>query len=537
MKRFQLVFKRLSSHYRGHRHRVHYGYSSLALALGTIGGYYASNWERSYTAKSVTRLSDMDELSYAKWEDRKLAYHKIKSLLREDQWSTDKTELEHCSSNDYSTHQSDKLPQLVVFPESTEQVSDILKICHSYKVPVVPVSGATSIEGNFNTTRNGLVISLSLMDKIIQLNEQDMDCTLQPGVGWQDLNEYLKPRGLLFGPDPGPGAQIGGMCGTSCSGTNAAKYGTMKDNVISLTVVLPDGTVVKTRKRPRKSSAGYNLTGLFVGSEGTLGIVTEITVKLHHLPRFETVGVVSFARLIDATNMVTRLIQHGVSFNAVELLDENMIDVINKSGQCNRSWPVNHTLFMKIGGSSQAQLQHQLELLQGIGRENNALAFSCAKDSSEAEELWQARKVGFWSTIQHGKSLLGENAKVWTTDVAVPISKLSCVIEETMEDINSKGIFTTILGHVGDGNFHCILVYKPEDQGVVSGISERVVQRALDNEGTCTGEHGIGLGKRKYLQLELGEDTVALMRQIKLSVDPHGIMNPDKVFSTDPEDN
>lgn len=515
---------------------------TTALGCGATIGYYGAQWfevpAHKFPLQSTTHLKDLKSPHYAEYEVMLLAFHKVKRLLREDQYSSDREDLHQHSSNDYSTHQPKhgQFPRLVVYPESTEQVSEILKICHHYAVPVVPVSGGTSIEGNFISTRRGLVICLSHMDKIISLNRQDLDCSVQAGVGWQDLNAHLEPFNLLFGPDPGPGANIGGMCGTSCSGTNAARYGTMKDNVVNLTVVLPDGTIVKTKQRPRKSSAGYNLTNLFIGSEGTLGIITEVTVKLHHKPKFEKVGVVSFGRLVDATQMVTEMIQQGVAFNAMELLDGNMIDVINKSGQCKRTWPVAPTLFMKIGANDALHLDQLMQKVEGISIENNSTAFTYAQNDGESEELWLARKVGFWSTIEHGKQNISPDVKVWTTDVAVPISKLSQVIEETMEEVRQSGIFSTVLGHVGDGNFHAILVYKPEHQRVVEELSTRMVVRAIANEGTCTGEHGIGVGKRKYLQEELGEDAVSLMRHIKLSIDPKRIMNPDKVFSVDPAD-
>jgi D-lactate dehydrogenase (cytochrome) len=537
------VFRRFA-HHRRTAHRVWDRYAiTTALIVGSLAGYYGAQYvevpKHRFPQGSISSVQDVKSPRYAEYEKMAHAFHKIKQLLNEDQWSSHKSDLESSNTNDYSTHQpkgTHQHPKLVVYPHTTEQVSEIVKICYSYAVPIVPISGGTSIEGNFISTRNGIVISLAQMDKIIQLNEQDLDCTLQAGVGWQDLNEYLIPYGFFLGPDPGPGASIGGMCGTSCSGTNAARYGTMKDNVVNLTVVLPDGTVVKTKQRPRKSSSGYNLTNLFVGSEGTLGIITEVTVKLHMRPKFEKVGVISFPRIVDATNMVTQMIQQGIQFNAVELLDGNMIDVINKSGQCKREWPVTPTLFIKLGGNDERQLVHVIQRIDDISIQNNSIGFAYSKDDQESEELWMARKVGFWSTIEYGKQNISPAVKVWTTDVAVPISKLSKVIEESMADLKQLGIFNTILGHVGDGNFHAILIYEPRQATQVKHFSERLVQRAIDNDGTCTGEHGIGMGKRKYLTWELGEDTVALMRRIKLSIDPKRIMNPDKVFSIDEDD-
>jgi D-lactate dehydrogenase (cytochrome) len=519
-------------------------YLFCGLLAGGAAGFYYGHYERESPAykfplTSTTQLQDLDRPEYAGYDDLHAGFRKIKRYLKTPEKYTQIAEdLDLYSSNDYSTHHPAKhqRPKLVVFPESTEEVSEILKIAHAYSIPVVPQSGGTSIEGNFISTRSGIVLSLGRMDSILKLNKDDLDVTVQPGVGWQDLNEFLLPHELLFGPDPGPGAQIAGMCATSCSGTNAARYGTMKDNVVNLTVVLADGSIIKTKKRPRKSSAGYNLTNLFIGSEGTLGIITEVTVKLHLKPKFERVGVVSFPSIVDATNTVTSLVQNGIQVNAVELLDESMIDVINQSGQCTRKWLKAPTLFLKIGNNDEDILRHLINKVEMLSSLNNSISFQYAKDSNESDELWQARKIGFWSTIEYGKQNISPDIKVWTTDVAVPISNLSRVIEETITEVKKSGVFSTILGHVGDGNFHAILIYKPEQYETVKRLSSNMVKRALANEGTCTGEHGIGIGKREYLQDELGVEAIDLMRKLKLALDPKRILNPDKIFKIDPHD-
>lgn len=548
IKSSSFIFKRFSHHFPHQKKKFTLSkkwHLSLGLLFGGSIGLYLGYYKLEspgykFPSTSTTKLTELNKPKYADYDDMHLGFRKIKRYLNSESKYTQLSEdLEQYSANDYSTHLPTKSqkPKLVVFPESTEEVSEILKIAHKYSIPVVPQSGGTSIEGNFISTRSGIVLSLSRMDAILNFSKQDLDVTVQPGVGWQDLNEYLSPHGFMIGPDPGPGAQIAGMCATSCSGTNAARYGTMRENVVNLTVVLADGTIIKTKKRPRKSSAGYNLTNLFIGSEGTLGVITEVTVKLHLKPKHERVSVVSFPSIVDATNMVTNLIQNGVQVNAVELLDENMIDVINLSGQCKRQWLKTPTLFMKIGSNDEEILRHTIRKVEVLSSLNNSMSFQYAKDSAESEELWQARKIGFWSTIQYGKENISPDVKVWTTDVAVPISKLSTVIEETMAEINKSGVFSTVLGHVGDGNFHSILIYKPDQYDIVKKLSENMVRRALANDGTCTGEHGIGIGKRTYLQEELGEDAIDLMRKLKLSLDPKRILNPDKIFKIDPNDN
>ncbi|ODQ61124.1 hypothetical protein WICANDRAFT_28933 [Wickerhamomyces anomalus NRRL Y-366-8] len=510
----------------------------LGLSLGFFFGFTMKAPEWKFPESSTTPIDKLLKPQYADSSDLFTGLNKIAKLLGQTNVSYDKEDLIAYASNSYSTHSpsSDQRPKMICYPRSTEEVSEVLKVCHQYSIPVVPYSGGTSIEGNFISTRPGLLLSLANMDNIINFNKQDLDVTVQPAVGWQDLNAYLEPEGFMIGPDPGPGGQIGGMIGTSCSGTNAARYGTMKENCISVTVVLADGTIVKTKNRPRKSSAGYNLTAIFVGSEGTLGIVTEATLKVHVKPKVERVSVVSFPRIIDATNMVTQLIQEDIVVNAVELLDDNMISVINQTGQLKKSWPVAPTLFIKLGGSEENVLQRLTQKIEGISLENNATQFQSAGNNQDSEDLWMARKIGFWSTIEYAKQNISPDIKVWVTDVAVPISKLSKIMDETAKEVKESGVFGTVLGHVGDGNFHCILTYKPEEYEKVKQISANAVRRAIDNEGTCTGEHGVGVGKRQYLIEELGENSVNLMRKLKMALDPKRILNPDKIIKIDPED-
>lgn len=483
------------------------------------------------------------------------------NLLGEEHVSTNQSELERHASSDWSSHPrklGDPLPFLVVFPSTTEEVSEIVKICHRRRIPITAFSGGTSLEGHFTPTRGGVVIDFQRMNKIINIHKSDLDCIVQPAVGWEYLNESLKKDNLFFPPDPGPGAMIGGMVGTGCSGTNAARYGTMKEWVLSLTVVLADGIVIKTRQRPRKSSAGYDLTRMFVGSEGTLGLVTEITLKLAVKPHHETVAVANFNTIREATNAVEEIVAQGVQVAAVELLDDVQMRCINKAGMTERTWKEAPTLFFKFSGTREA-VKEQVALVRDIIKKSpNATEFQFAKNTDEAKELWEARKEALWSVIalKHdqtpqksyeekkaadvggsmGHNEGGDVQKVWTTDVAVPVSRLSDIVEVTKKDleewskVSPGGGIGAIVGHVGDGNFHCILLFEERERPVVEEIVHRMVKRAIEMEGTVTGEHGIGLVKRDYLKEELGQSTVDAMRRLKLAFDPLCLLNCDKVI-------
>lgn len=511
----------------------------LFFAAGSAASYaliYSKAKESSIL--SVTKLDTLKPIEYGGPEDFKKAFKEIEDFLGSENVTVSQSEIDSHSDSYYQTHHPSpgQVPKLIVYPKDTEEVSGVLKIAHRYRVPIVPFSGGTSLEGQFIASRSGVTIDLNRLDKILQLNESDLDVVVQPSVSWQDLNEYLSPYGLLFGPDPGPGAQIGGMVATSCSGTNAARYGTMKDNVLSLTVVLADGTIVKTKKRPRKSSAGYNLTGLFVGSEGTLGIVTEATLKLHVKPEEETVAVVNFDNIKDATNSVSAIVRKGIQVNAVEFLDSNMMKCINDVQSTSKTWVEKPTLLIKIGGSKSI-ISELVKTIKDVTSQNNSTDFQFARTEEEKSELWSARRMALWSTIDWGRKLIDPNVKVYITDVAVPISKLSKVITETQEDIDSSGFSSTTIGHVGDGNFHALILYKEEESKRAAELVGRMVKRALDNDGTCTGEHGVGVGKRNFLLQEVGEEAVDTMRHLKLALDPLRLLNADKIFKIDPNDN
>lgn len=449
-----------------------------------------------------------------------------------------KPEIDHHTGNDFTTHKPlpNEVPQFIIYPDSTEQVSQALKILNEYKVPVVPFSGGTSLEGHFHSTRRGVVIDTSKLNKILAINDNDLDVVVQAGVNWQDLNQVLEPYGLMFGTDCGPNGLISGMIGTNASGINASRYGAMSANVISVTAVLPDGTIIKTRNRPRKTSAGYNLTNLFVGSEGTLGIVTEAVCKVYPIPKLETVVVVQFPLILDSTNAVAQVFRSGIQPTAIELLDKDMMHCLNYSGYTTRDWLECPTIFFKIGGINETVVKENVNILQQIMQANHANAFVFAQNKQEQEELFSARKNAFYAMINYGKNEIDEDVRIWVTDIAVPLSKLSKVLNEINSLIKASPFQSIILAHAGDGNFHADIFYKHEQRAEVEQLVNKMIELGLQNEGTCTGEHGVGNAKRNFLQLELGSDTIDLMRKIKLAVDPNRILNPDKIFKIDPTD-
>ncbi len=380
--------------------------------------------------------------------------------------STIEDDIKQHATSEWSSHRSDpsEKPFCVVYPSSTEQVAAIMKMCHVRRIPVVGYSGGTSLEGHFTPTRGGICLDFSRnMDKILALHKADLDVVVQPGVGWESLNEQLADDNLFFPPDPGPGAQIGGMIGTGCSGTNAYRYGTMREWVLSLTVVLADGTVIKTRQRPRKSSAGYDLTRLFIGSEGTLGLVTEATLKLCVKPAAESVAVASFPSIRHAADCVARVVGDGIPVAAVEILDDDQMRFINAAGATTRQWREAPTLFFKFTGTANG-VKEQIEIVRQLSKRAGGQSFDFARDKTEQGELWSARKEALWSTMSQRRP----GDRMWTGDVAVPMSRLPDIIEETKKDLKTSGLTSSIVGHVGDGNFHsrfCV-VYDGFDVGM-----------------------------------------------------------------------
>lgn len=374
------------------------------------------------------------------------------AIVGKENVSTLKDDVESHAGSEWSTHirKPEEKPFLVIYPSTTEEVSNIMKVCHTRRIPVTAYSGGTSLEGHFAATRGGICIDFGRMDKLLKLHKSDMDVVVQPALGWEHLNEELAKDGLFFPPDPGPGAMIGGMVGTGCSGTNAYRYGTMREWVLSLTVVLADGTVVKTRQRPRKSSAGYDLTKIFIGSEGTLGLVTEATLKVITKPNSTSVAICSFGTIKQAADCVARVVGEGVPIAAIEILDDEQMRCINLSGMTAKSWKEAPTLFFKFAGTPGA-VKEQIGIVQKLAKSTGSKTFEFAKNEEEQTSLWSARKEALWSTMALKRD---SSDHVWTGDVAVPISRLPDIIEETKADVSRSGLLATIVGHVGDGNFH-----------------------------------------------------------------------------------
>ncbi|EPS26879.1 D-lactate dehydrogenase [Penicillium oxalicum] len=496
--------------------------STLAAGLGY--GYASYTREVPKTAKGPR---------YGSAQDFEKAIAELRLKLGDDAVSTDEEDLQYHGYSEWSSLNADRLPVAIAYPTSTEDVSEIAKICSKYRMPMIPFSGGSSLEANFSAPHGGLTIDFAKMNKILAINEDDLDVVVQPSIRWMDLNEEIKETGLFFPVDPGPPAMIGGMVGTNCSGTNAVRYGTMKDSVVNLTVVLANGDIIKTRKRPRKTSAGYNLTGLFVGSEGTLGIVTEATLKLVPIPELTRVGVVAFPTVRDCASTAMQLIKKGIQVQCMEIMDEVQMDVINRAGGTGKTWKVTPTLFFKFSGTT-AGVADSINLTRQLAKSNNAMEFMFAKTEQEAHDLWSARKQSLWSMM----ALRKEGSEVWSTDVAVPLSRLPDIIEISKKELDSLGMFASILGHIGDGNFHASIMYDRKDAAELARVEKVVydmVDRALDMEGSCTGEHGVGLGKKESLKKELGPATIGVMRSLKRSLDPHWLLNPGKIFDWEDE--
>ncbi|KAI9452798.1 FAD-binding domain-containing protein [Lactarius psammicola] len=430
---------------------------------------------------------------------------------------------------------------VVVYPTSTEDVVKIVNIARKYRMPVIPYAGGTSLEGHFAGRKGGgICVNMSEMDKIIAIHEEDSDLVCEPGVGWMEINQTLKDKGIpLFFPiDPGPTATIGGMLSTGCSGTNAVRYGTAKGewflNAVSFprprpTVVLPSGEVIKTRRRSRKSSAGFDTTKLFIGAEGTLGIVTEVTIRLAPVVP-TTVATARFPDVRKASEAVIEILNTGIGIQCIELVDAAFMRATVAAGNPARNYDIADHLFFKLQGATPGALSEAVDVVKRIVRKHGGDKFWPAQSEEEAEAMWTDRKVGFYS----GLAYAGEGAKAWTTDVCVPISKLPQLVYETQKDMEHSGILYSVVGHAGDGNFHALLTFRTDEElEVVRELVHRMVGRALALDGTCTGEHGVGIGKKEFLVEELGEGTVALMKTIKQAIDPLGIMNPGKLYPDD----
>ncbi|MGF1629696.1 MAG: FAD-binding oxidoreductase [Kiloniellaceae bacterium] len=446
----------------------------------------------------------------------------LRALLGE-RLSTAQAVREH-HGKDASYHAME-MPDAVAFAESTEEVSAIVKLCARHKCPVIAFGTGTSLEGQVQATHGGVCIDLSGMKAILEVNEADLDCRVQAGVTRKTLNTHLRDTGLFFPIDPGADASLGGMAATSASGTNAVRYGTMRENVMGLTVVLADGRVIRTGGRARKSSAGYDLTRLFVGSEGTLGVITEVQLRLYGIPEAITAAVCSFDTLAGAVDTVILTIQSGIPVARIELLDELQVKAINAYAKLD--YPVKPTLFFEFHGT-EAGAREQAELVGEIAKDYGGTNFNWATRQEDRSKLWQARHDAYFANLA-----LKPGSRGWATDVCVPISRLAECILETRKDIDETGVLAPIVGHVGDGNFHLTFLIDPDDPEEMAraeGVNERMVMRALAMGGTCTGEHGVGTGKMRFLQAEHGE-ALTVMRQLKLALDPDNIMNPGKILT------
>ena len=424
------------------------------------------------------------------------------------------------------THPDAQPADAVVYPLTTAEVAAIVRICHEQSVPVIAYGVGTSLEGHILAPRGGVCIDLGRMDQVVTVNERDLDVTVQAGVTREALNAHLRDTGLFFPIDPGANATLGGMTATRASGTNAVRYGTMRENVLALEVVLADGSVIHTGTRARKSAAGYDLTRLFVGSEGTLGVITEITLRVHGIPEAMSAAVCAFNDLQGAVETVIETIQLGIPVARIELLDQLMIRGVNQYSKL--SLAEAPTLFLEFHGS-QAAVQEQATAVASIAQDHGGRGFEWALKPEERARLWKARHDAAWAALA-----MRPGSTSIATDVCVPISRLADCILETRRDVESVGVQAPIVGHVGDGNFHLVLLVNRADPAEIAQadqINERLVRRALKMGGTCTGEHGIGIGKQKFLLEEAGPATVALMRQIKQTLDPKGILNPGKIFA------
>ena len=417
------------------------------------------------------------------------------------------------------------LPDVVVFAQSTEDVVEVVKLCATHKIPLIPYGAGSSLEGHILAIRGGVTLDMTQMDKVVSLNPEDLTVTVQPGITRKRLNEEVRHTGLFFPIDPGADASIGGMTATRASGTNAVRYGTMRENVVCLTVVTAKGEIVKTARRARKSSAGYDLTRLFVGSEGTLGIITEITVKLYPQPEAVSAAVCNFPSVQAAVQCVIQTIQMGVPIARVELMDSHAVRASNAYSKLTlRETPL---LLFEFHGSP-AGVQEQAETVQEIARECGGMDFEWADKQEDRNRLWTARHNAYFAGLQ-----LRPGCRASTTDVCVPISRLAECIDAATKDLEKASFPSTIVGHVGDGNFHVLMLLDPDSEtewAESEQLNHRLVRAAIAADGTCTGEHGVGLHKMQFMVEEHGESALDVMRTLKMALDPDNILNPGKIM-------
>lgn len=433
-----------------------------------------------------------------------------------------------------SYHQIKNHPDVIVTPYNTEDVSKIVKLCYKYDIPIVPFGGGTSLEGQTLSPEGGCSLDLNKMREIVELNEVDLDVTVQAGIGYVELNDILKEKGvpLWFPLDPGPGASVGGMCGTRCSGSTAVRYGSMRENVLNMTAVLADkdGTVIKTGSRARKSSAGYDLTRLLVGSEGTLAIITEATLKLHPIPRYSYALRVAFPSVFEASCCARDTLSCGVTVGRCELLDELTIKDINLANPQlpGGAWEEEVTLLYELTGPSDAAVREQIEIVREIAAKNKGTKFVVATEPEEVNLIWKTRKECLWSVMSQRPDM-----EPMITDVCVPLSNLPKLIQESREEIDKSFLHAPVIAHAGDGNFHTLIMFHPDKENEykeATRLAHMMADKAIALGGTCTGEHGVGVGKKEHLRKEMGEGSMKVMGQIKATLDEKKILNPTKIL-------
>jgi D-lactate dehydrogenase (cytochrome) len=415
-------------------------------------------------------------------------------------------------------------PDVVVYPLDTEEAAAVVRICGRHKAPIVPFGAGTSLEGHVAALKGGVSVDMSQMNRILRLSVEDMDVTVQAGVTRRRLDERLRPEGVFFSVDPGADATLGGMAATGASGTTSVRYGTMRENVLSLTVVTAEGEIVRTRSRARKSSAGYDLTRLFIGSEGTLGLITELTLRVQPTPEAMTAATAAFPSLDAAVDTVIEVLANAIPVARIEIADDVQIDAVNR--HFDLELEVAPTLFLEFHGNA-GDTEAQAEEVRAIAEGHGVHGFAWAADEAERRALWHARHGAY----EAGRALR-PGSQGFTTDACVPISKLAETLRATKADLDASGLVAPIVGHVGDGNFHLAILVDPDDPGELEraiALNDRLVKRAIDAGGTCTGEHGVGYGKSAFLELEHGPAAVAMMRAIKSALDPEGLFNPGKV--------
>lgn len=488
------------------------------------------NAAQSLHPSSVCSLREMPALTYDTTEANIVAAKdELTALLGSERVILDLAPRISHSSTEWSSAPRGELDRfdIVVYPKTTEEVSAIAKICHRRRIPMIAFSGGTSLEGTLAATQGGVCIDFKLMYKILSLRPDDLDVTVQPGVPYEDLNRIVAEHNLFFPPDPGPGSQIGGMVSQGCSGTNAYRYGTMRDWVLGLTLVLADGTIVKTRARPRKSNCGYDLTRLIVGSEGTLAFVTEANLKLTSKPTNERVAVAAFPDMQSAVRTVVKIVQHDLPLQAMEVLCDTSMHAVNEGGYCSKTYAEVPTLFFKFAGRDQGAVQSQIRQVQAFAKQASCKAFEFSTNEEEAEAIWAGRKTVLWSmlALKHDPS-----DGFISADTAVPISKLAEAVDSVKQKIAVSGFQGFCLGHVGDGNFHTGILYPAHEKKKARELITWIQREAIAIGGTVTGEHGVGWEFRDMVGEELGEGAVDMMRAVKMSVDPRGLMNPGKVF-------